>query len=71
MPSVKNASYQVLEVLIIFRCSECRTKIPSHVTDETWDKSQIWKAGQFHEMSCPNCQVLNKFPSRLINCLNG
>ena len=71
MPSVKNASYQILDISVIFRCSECRAKLPAGPGDESWSKRQIWNVGQFYEMKCPNCQALNKFPSRLINCLNG
>lgn len=72
MPTAKNASYQILEISIIFRCSECREKLPTTKSfDLTWTRQQIWEAGQFHEMNCPKCSAINKFPAKLINALVG
>lgn len=71
MPSVKNASYQMIDVSVIFRCHACRTTLQPYGLDDYWDKKQIWQVGAYHKMQCPQCGAVNKFPSKLINALNG
>lgn len=72
MPTIKNASYQILDISVIFRCSECREKLPTpQSSDPHWTRREIWEVGQFHEMSCPLCSAVNKFPAKLINTLVG
>jgi len=72
MPTIKNASYQILDISVIFRCSECREKLPTTKSfDLTWTRQQIWVVGRFHEMICPQCWAVNKFPAKLINALVG
>lgn len=69
--TAKNATYQLLDISVIFRCHSCRQQLFVNETDFTWDKQQIWNVGRFHEIQCPKCSALNKFPAKLINALLG